>query len=345
MADAPPAPGGPTFEQHLKAIRERRGVSLEALQTETRLPEDILVRFEDGQLLGDGRYNEVYVKTLLRAYADAVGIPLPDVMEGYEAHRGGRYDGSLARHLGEEPSAPAAPPEPEPEPEPPPTPPPASGVAPAVAALSGSGPKPPPKPKAAPTRPNEHFEKARVRTEEQERRPVQPIDRSWGLVIGGAVTALIIIAGVLYLLFRDTAPELEPDEDALVAVDTAAVETPVADTAAAAEPAPVGDAPRLQLPIAVTVAAAGGPLQNFRVQAEPDVRRPYWMEEGTSQTFTSPTAVIVWGTESGGSYSIPSEARLQLQGYEWSPRAVQRIDAARGQAILDSLHRAGAGQP
>jgi hypothetical protein len=79
------------------------------------------------------------------------------------------------------------------------------------------------------------------------------------------------------------------------------------------------------------------------VTEDPDVRRPYWMEQGEEQTFESETEVVVWGVERGDGFAIPEAARVRLQGYAWNPAgSVVRVDRERGQALLDSLHRAQA---
>ncbi len=347
MADPAPV-GGPAgrFEADLRALREASGLPLERVQEETRIPLDVLRRFEAGQLLGDDHYNEVYLKALLRAYATAVGVPPPEVVEAYAAERAGRYDGALRHHLdaGATPATRGPAPEPT-EPEPPPrkpAPPKApAGTAPAVAALK-EGPAPARESTPAPEYKPRTVAKERVQTHAEAASTSTPIDRSWGMIIAGTVVGLLAIGAVLFFLLRDDGPELEPVERPVAAEAEgaeAAEEDP--EDEAEEEPAPASPAPRLALPIAVTVVAdAGGDgLQNFRVTEAPDDRRPYWLEPGAEQTFSSAEALTLWGEAAEG--LDPGEVTLRMQGITWDPQPGQvlRLDPQRGQALLDSLHR------
>ncbi|MEP0545830.1 MAG: helix-turn-helix transcriptional regulator [Rhodothermales bacterium] len=371
MADQDPAAGtpgprstGPRLAHDLRAIREARNVSLDDVQRETRMPGDILRRFEDGELVNDPHYNEVYLRNLLKSYAQALGLSPQEVSAAYEKAKTGAYDGELRRrHIGgkEEPAAPERPAPAEPRSEPAPAsaekkpappdrkaaPPPkkptptAGGTAPAVAALS-SPPKPQAEKKPA-AKPSEPMPKRRVQSATA---ASQPIEKSWGLIIGGTVVALAVIGGILWFLFRGTGPEPEVVEAPPAAVDTSAVAA--VDTAAAPTPQPIAStAPPFQTPITLTVVAGGEPLEEFRVKVDDDARTPYWIEPGNQQTFTAQDRITVWGELSvdesgGGEYD---GARLQLQGIEWTPPDGQvfRIDAARGQAVLDSLARVAGG--
>ncbi len=329
MASDPAAlsPDASGLERDLRAIREKRSVSLDTLQRETRMPGDILNRFEAGGLIGDASYSEVYLRNLLKAYAQALGISPQEVKDAYEKAKAGTYDGrlrSLYLEGGAETSA--APP------------PPASGTAPAVAALSASAaPRAPVAERTA-----EHLPKRRVRTAQAAAASSQPIKKSWGLLIGGTVAALLVIGAVLWFLLRDPTPDAEltevsvPAESETVEPDAAAPVEDPAETPAA--PPPPSSAPRFQTPIQVTVAAAAEPLEDFKVQTDDDLRRPYWLDPGAEQTFTGQQRVIVSGEGGVGNYD---GATLRLQGIEWTPREGQvfRITAADGQAFLDSLAR------
>lgn len=311
------------------------------------MPSDILRRFEEGELVGDPNYNEVYLRALLKSYAQAVSISPQETIRAFDAQREGAYNGELRRKYLEAGSQqeraeppPAAPSKPKADARP--------GQAPAVAALAEDAPARPTEPASGgrPADPNEHFPKRRVKTDAQAAIS-KPIERSWTLLIGGAVAGVLVIGLVLWLLFRDTGPEPElPDEDAVVAEAAPETDEPAAD------PAPDPDlppAPTFQTPIQLTIVAADEPLEEFRVQVDDEARRPYWIEPGAQQTFTGRNAVAVWGELSrgesgGGQYD---GARLRLQGLEWTPRdgQVVRIDAQRGQALLDSLHRAQSAAP
>jgi hypothetical protein len=320
------------METDLRAIRDAYNVTLDTVEHETRMPPDILRRFEAGELVGDPNYNEVYLRNLLKTYAKALGISHQEVEKAYEATKAGRYDGSL-RRLYLEAAAPAAVEPPRP----------AEAPAPAVAALGakGAGPKPPKKAAEPPARPNEHFPKQRVKSAKASASGAKPIETSWGLIIAGTLAGVVAIGAVLWLLFRDDTPRPERVDRPLAADTTQA--PAAADTAAAAATATADlpPAPQLGTPIAVTVIAQGGALQGFRVTEAPDVRRPYWLEQGQEQTFQSEEEVVLWG-QGENPEGLSSAVRLRLQGIEWDPAdgQVLRIDRARGQALLDSLHRA-----
>jgi hypothetical protein len=368
------------FELDLREIREARGVSLSEVQHETRIPVDVLERFEAGHLVSDPNYNEVYLRNLMRAYASAIGLTPGEVVKAYESAKSDTYSGILRRHLGatevDEPIASPITVEPErladpttaiespeedvPERDSPETDvdaeaplkpqkpkrtgatgqvekpatdqPSAAAAPPAVVALRGAE-----RQRAEPP-PVRSEPKARVRSRDTVTSSTSGIESSWGIIIGGTLIALLVIGGALWLMLRPDTPEVEPREPQTVVTDEEEAEEP--------EELVATDAPRLELPIQVTVIAADGPLggaDGFRVTEEPDSRRPYWIEQGDEQTFSSNSEVIIWGTETGGQYSIPDAARLRLQGYTWSPGgSVLRINQQRGQAILDSLHRAQA---
>jgi hypothetical protein len=363
MADQDPTAGAPgprsttsRLAHDLRAIREKRGVSLDEVQRDTRMPGDILGRFEAGDLIGDPHYNEVYLRNLLRSYAQALDLSPQEVVTAYEHAKDDSYDGSLRRRYLEEgaakPEAPTPPAsEAPPQEAPPPTkgkpevpskkPPPAAtgGKAPAVAALSSPQKKKedveetPSSSRPATTRPKRRVSSASAAS--------KPIEKSWGLVIGGVVAALVVIALVLWFLFRDPGPEPE-----LAAVPAPADTTEAAaepDTASAPEPVQTTAAPQFQTPVELTVVANEEPLEEFRVRVDDDVRTPYWLEPGTQQTFTAQQEVVVWGELSvdesgGGDYD---GATLRLQGLDWTPPdgRIVRINQQTGQALLDSLAR------
>ncbi|NNF58719.1 MAG: hypothetical protein HKN04_10810 [Rhodothermaceae bacterium] len=351
------------FEADLLAARERAGVTIQQIQQDTRIPADVIERFEAGRLLGDPAFNDVYLKAFVQAYASAIGLVPSEVLEAYEMARTGSYQGDLnpdgattpAAPRAAEPSSvepetvsvPEAPPQ-TPEPTKPVTPDPkealppveeqaAVGVpeaedktsaptdqAPAVAALAEAPAEPTatPPPTPPPT--------ARTSTA---RSGGRTFDRSWGTILGVTVVIVLAVATVLWLLFRDSSPT--PDREAeLARVDTAQATTP---DSAAVEVAPVSSAPRLELPIRVTVVAGGNGLQNFRVTEAPNQRLGHWIEPGNTPTFESSEELTLWGEGANG--LDPAEVTLRLQGFEWQPPRGQilRLTPANGQRLLDSL--------
>jgi hypothetical protein len=339
---ASPAESAARFEHDLRRIRDAHGISLSDVQHDTRIPVDVLERFEAGRLIGDPHFNEVYLRALVRAYADAVGVPSAEVTRAYEQQKAGTYAGALKTFLGEPASAA--------EPDSPVEPPPdsseeetaamgaASGAPPAVTALRSA---PSNRPDPAPVRPKSQ-EKVRVQTRNQAAATGTPIDTSWGLIIGATLVGVLVIGAILWFLLREEGPTpIEEPAMAPTAADT------VAQAPAVAQHGPdMTGAPQVQLPLTVTVIAQESPLTGFRVTAAPDVRRPYWIEQGIEQTFQSPTEIILWGEQRGDGHVMPAHARFRMQGYTWAPagQGPIRIDQQRGQAILDSLHRSGVQQ-
>ncbi|MEM8557532.1 MAG: helix-turn-helix domain-containing protein [Bacteroidota bacterium] len=367
----PEVPGGSSFEADLRAIREDRGLTPGDIERATRVPADVVRRFEDGALMRDPDFSAVYLRAFVKAYAEALDLSAPRTNAAFDAARAGTYRGELRTELATDPetgadapptagtesaSQPAAPSRPPSKPtaSKPAASPPTSPKQGAAKREGPSKPNPVSAGKGAAAEPPEREPppavEALAREAPKERAAPPPSDlprrsaparltapeRSWGLIIGIAVFSVAALAVVFALIFRQPGPDLEPVAQP-VAADTTAADT----TVAAAQPV-VPPAPQIGDTVRVTVIAADGPLQNFRVQASPDVRRPYWMEQGAEQTFASPTEVIVWGNETASGYRIDSEARLRIAGLTWTPAegAVQRLTRARAQAVVDSLHQA-----
>lgn len=341
-------PTGTPFEADLRAAREAADLSLADIQQQTRIPVDVLRRFEAGELIGDPTYNEVYLKAFLQSYAKAVGVSSSAVVAAYAAHQRGAYDGSLnpSHDAGERTVEPASvTPASEPEPAAMPTrtldpvaetPPVAetavSGVPPAVQALQQA---------SVAAKRSASDAKPKTLAEARVNRPVVPtarrsFDKNWGTILGLFGVLVVALAAALYFLVfaGDAEPEGEPttivvgDATAPTAIDSSGLGTGAAS-----------GGPRLQLPIRVTVTATGGKLQNFRVTEAPNDRLGHWLEEGASKTFESDSLVVIWGEEADG---IGPNAALEMQGQRWRPGSgVITIDRVRGQAILDSLASAG----
>lgn len=326
-----PVPSG-TFEADLRATREARGLSLQDIQQQTRIPVDVLKRFESGDLVGDPTFNQVYLKAFLQSYAKAVGLSPSAVTGALADQEAGRYTGAL--HPDYDPAS-APPPPAESKPETPertgtgPTPPPA------VQALRETTPTPatrtPRKPvsKAAPS--------ARVN------RPSVPsarrsFDKNWTTILGlfGAFVVLLALA-FYFLIFRDDAPEADTE----VVTTTDGEQTPI-DSVGVGAAATAG--PRLQLPIEVTLTAGGDGLQSFRVTADDDSRRPYWIEVGNSESFQADSLLILWGEDPNQEFS---EATVEFQGLRFTPPSGRpfQIDRTNGQQVLDSLSAAPASAP
>ena len=337
------------FETDLRLVRESRSQTLEQIQQETRIPVDVLRRFEDGALAADPTFNRVYLVALLRTYARAVGLPQADVVAAHERARNGTYRGELhpdydgpspepasSAPLAPTPLAPAegagAPPRASPDAPPPaeaPSRPPAPATTPATAPARPTGSPP----DAAALSPVETLRAgalpAAAPGAARVARPAVPgarrsYDKNWGAILGlaAAVVAALALA-VDFLMFRD-APEPAVDAALAVRIDSAAVGAGVG-----------GGGRRFQTPISVAVTASGDGLQSFRVSLDGD-RAPRWIATGETETFAADSSLILWGEGTSGAFS---DAVVELQGVRWTPpdgRPVT-ISRATGQRLLDSL--------
>jgi len=326
------------FEADLRAAREARGLSLDQIQQQTRIPVDVLRRFEEGGLIGDPTYNEVYLKAFLQAYAKAVDVPTSAVLAAYA--KGEAYRGPLVPEPGAEPSPPPAP-------VPPAAPSdvvdedadkaptrevarPGRVAPPAVEALATT-----PAPAAASAERPQTLAQARVN------RPVVPsarrsFDKNWGPILGLFAVLVAVLGGILYFLVF-AGDDDGADEPTAAAVDQQPA-SPNTDSSAVAPQAPAG--PRFQTPIRVTVTAGGDGLQWFRVSEDGGDRLPYWIDQGATQTFEADSSLVFWGegNEAGPALAF-EETTLALQGLQWTPASgsVLRIDRQTGQGLLDSL--------
>ena len=344
MSDIPPrGSGSPSFEADFTDLRESRGLSLDDLHHETRIPVDVLRRFESGSLLADSSFSDVYLRAFMKSYAKALGVPQSQALAAFDAHAAGRYAGQLREdYTPPTPSAPPATPAPvspdAPRAEAPDAPaenrpaptPPSREAAPAVQALRTGGTAVPAERRQEPT-----VEATRVN------RPIVPtakrsFDKNWG-TLGGL--AFVLIAAVAlafwFLVLRDDGPD-----DEVVATDDTQEDTAAPDTTEAPE-GPVG--PRLQTPIVVTVNAEGDGLQWFRYSTDGEGSFT-WVDTGSSETFTADSSVVLLGegNQGGTAYDF-EETTVELQGMRWKPAngSAVRVSLRNGQALLDSLARAG----
>lgn len=106
MPEDPSADAARRFAADLRALRETRGVSLDRVQAETRVPLGVLQSFEATALDGHALFNRVYIRSLARTYADVVGLTPEIVVAALDGVFEGHYDGALGRPE-------TAPPEPE----------------------------------------------------------------------------------------------------------------------------------------------------------------------------------------------------------------------------------------
>ena len=269
------------FVHDLRTLREDRGVSLQRIQIETRIPIDVLRQFEEDGLEGNRTFNRVYLRSLVRTYAQSIGVPEAGVMQGLDDALEGRYSGlqtdarravALESSV-EEPAAEAAPsPEPTATAEPEAVPAdsegePSAGVSDQGRVLVGpaAGYDPGPTGSVFDTVPE---------------RPGLP---GWALGILVLLALGALVAGVLWWMGRTSSPTVPGDDDVL-AGDTTSVRS---DSAEATLPATLPDTLRL------TVRATGAKLAPFRIIVDQDTRRPYWLDADSAQVFVFRDSVTV----------------------------------------------------
>jgi len=87
---------GSSFFEDLRLIRETFDFTLDEIKRKTMIPKEILASFEATGLVGHPRFNSVYLHSLAKAYADALGISRSDVKLSVEETLSGEYRGRLA---------------------------------------------------------------------------------------------------------------------------------------------------------------------------------------------------------------------------------------------------------
>ena len=95
MPEAPHSNTGQQLADDLRRIREDRNVSLDALHDETKIPVGLLQQFEDTGLFDHPMFNRVYLRSLIRAYAEMVEIPTNTALAALDQALDGSYDGLL----------------------------------------------------------------------------------------------------------------------------------------------------------------------------------------------------------------------------------------------------------
>lgn len=90
----------------MKAIREDREITLEAIARETKAAGNVLEEFEQTALVGNPMYNRVYLRLFMRGYAEVVGVRTDDALRAADEMLAGQYTDRLRRlYLDDEPLA------------------------------------------------------------------------------------------------------------------------------------------------------------------------------------------------------------------------------------------------
>jgi cytoskeletal protein RodZ len=117
MADESSSTAGKRFSEDLRHIREKQDLSVSEIHHETQIPETLIESFEAGRLYDHPSYNRVYLRSFVKAYADAVRIQREMALECLDAALEGTYEDALAStyltdRSGPDASSEDAPPEP-----------------------------------------------------------------------------------------------------------------------------------------------------------------------------------------------------------------------------------------
>jgi len=96
MADEPSSSAGARFSEDLRRIREERGISIQEIHQNTQIAETLIESFEEARLYDHPTYNRVYLRSFIRAYADAIGISQEQALDHLDAALEGTYEHALA---------------------------------------------------------------------------------------------------------------------------------------------------------------------------------------------------------------------------------------------------------
>ena len=83
------------YARDLLTLRKQQRVSLETVYVETRIPKSVLIDYETSGLYNHESFHEVYLRSLTKAYALAVGLDVDRVLSALERALDGSYNGGL----------------------------------------------------------------------------------------------------------------------------------------------------------------------------------------------------------------------------------------------------------
>lgn len=92
--------GGQRFEMDLRRIREAKNISIDELSRKTHITPDVLIQFEESGLINHPRFNNVYLRALVKTYAEALRVPVDGAVQALEDTLAGNYTGHLSKYIG-----------------------------------------------------------------------------------------------------------------------------------------------------------------------------------------------------------------------------------------------------
>lgn len=84
------------YAEDLRTLRKQKGVSLDAICTETKVIKTVLEEFEINCLHRNNRFNKVYLYSLVGSYAKIVGLDGDQILSALDMALDGSYDGRLS---------------------------------------------------------------------------------------------------------------------------------------------------------------------------------------------------------------------------------------------------------
>ena len=295
----------------LRDERTRRDMTLEQVYERTRVPIDVLKQFETDGLIESKMFNQVYLRSLLRSYAFAVGLPVKALTEVFDDASDGRYDptwitraaASIDAELEKKLLREAAEERRRLEAE--------GKEVKRLEAERRAREAAENDDRAAQEHAEEELRALTAQREEESARRAQeahqsaaasgaswetasgrsadraPAERKprvstssdtpWGLIVGAAL-ALLLIAGAAFWFFSG-----DEDDDGIAQNTEQTDETTTVQPTRPPPPSP--DDITLPDQLTLTVRADGAPIQNLKITRDEDVRRPYWIEIGESRDF------------------------------------------------------------
>lgn len=326
------------FAHDLGALREARGVGLDQLQQTSKIPIHVLKDFETDALLANPVFNRVYLRSLVKTYADALRLDAPAILRDLERAYDGSYTALEATDEVETPAPDGPVPvgtaapvgttarqqatSKTPAPKPPstaakdtqraPAPTPAAFVettprAPADterAALEQStntGAASPAPRRVAVDTPHTPVGDAFTSAAYDNRYEPRQVP-SWVPVLVGVVALLGLIGGIVWWLGRSPSAA-EPERTTPAPAASTPADTAASAPARPAAPVPAA-APALRDTNTLTLRAVAGPLRGIRVRVDDDARRPYWLEQGTERAFSFRDSVFVYSPRGGAAILV-----------------------------------------
>lgn len=160
---------------------------------------------------------------------------------------------------------------------------------------------------------------------------------TWVFAVGGLIV-VALLAWLFISVFTGEGTGEAAQESTAADTTEAAAPADTVQQEPAFEPVTIGDS------IDVEVLAADGPIRELRVRPDNQTRRPYWIEEGQSMSFSAANRITFSPPQEATNERPMDVMRLLVEGREYptGERNAQGqlvITRDRAQTVLDSLAR------